>query len=693
MNNRLFSILLIFILGFCNPRQAVSNQINTQNAYVVNDKLHPFLYDNVLIDGIIGQAIDSCIINGVMAVNHTLYTVPFRDHTDRGGMFQGEFWGKWFTSAALAYAYKPYEILKTTLNSSYQSLISTQEPDGRISSYPREETFVNWDIWGRKYVLLGLMAYYEVTGDQEAIVVASRALDELISIAGPGKQKLTETGLEVLGSMSSTSILEPVVLVYKYTDNIKYLDFANYLVSLWSEPNAYTERGKRLIEDALKGVPPVSISSPKAYEMMSCFEGLCELYRATGDDLYLNAVLNFAREVVKREIMIVGSGSSAELWCDGAFRQTELLEQPMETCVTVTWIKLCYQLLRLTGDPFWADQMEITLYNSLLGAMSPDGHWWAYFTPLTGEKMPSPMQVPSCQSSCCVANGPRGLLTVPGWAMMLNSSNEPVINLYTSGQWSYHTKKGSLTTLRQTTEYPYGQKVSIEIDQSLPETYAIHLRIPGWSKKTAVYVNEEPISVNPSSYLKIERQWAKGDIITIHFDMRGRIVQSPGSVNHLAIMRGPIVLALDNRFVETADYNLWLYQKGTEWLFKEELGGLHYVLPTPVYLENTERYVELTPVYPTPEGVNMAFEAPFLYRYTHFFDHEVKPLVMVDFASAGNLYTQDNLFRVWLPQPIYMNAIFYENTWKILYREGTYRPEFPGRAMFGSPEDAWQRRN
>ena len=87
--------------------------------------------------------------------------------------------------------------------------------------------------------------------------------------------------------------------------------------------------------------------------------------------------------------MIVGSGSSGELWCDGTIRQTELLEKPMETCVTTTWIKLCYQLLRLTGDPDWADEMEVTLYNALLGAMMDEGNWWAYFSPLAGERTPS----------------------------------------------------------------------------------------------------------------------------------------------------------------------------------------------------------------------------------------------------------------------------------------------------------------
>ncbi|MBE0652832.1 MAG: glycoside hydrolase family 127 protein, partial [Bacteroidales bacterium] len=659
---------------------------NDEPGIVIADKLYPSDYLNAEIGGMLGQSIDSCIKNGVMAVNYPLYTLPFKDHTDKGGMFQGEFWGKWFTSAILAYAYQPEKSYKTIVKSSYESLINTQEQDGRISSYPRDETFVNWDIWGRKYALLGMMSYYELTRDKKALDAARLAVDELISISGPGKQKLTETSLQVLGSMSSTSILEPIVLIYKFSGEKKYLDFAEYLVSLWSEPNEYTDKGMRLIEDALAGVPPVSISSPKGYEMMSCFEGLCEMYRVTGNNLYLKAVVKFAESLLEREIMIVGSGSSAELWCDGAYRQTELLEQPMETCVTVTWIKLCYQLLRLTGDPLWADQMEVTLYNSLLGAMSPDGHWWAYFSPLAGERMPSPMQVPSCESSCCVANGPRGLLTVPGWSVMVDGSG-PVINLYTPGQWTHVSEKGTKVKLIQSTDYPVSDEVQINVHQKNPESYTISLRIPAWSKNTEIAVNGENISARPGTYAQIEREWKEGDIITIKLDLRGRIIQSPGSFNDLAVMRGPVVLALDNRLVEKADYNLWLYPENTQWIHKDELGGLSYVLPEPVNMAKTEKYIELKAVDPKPDGVVMAFEVPFLYRYTHFFKHEVKPLVMCDYASAGNLYSEENLFRVWIPQPMFMNEIFPRNTWKILYREGEKRPEFPDKILLGSPEN------
>jgi hypothetical protein len=686
--------ILFYVLILVAPVVSFSQKTN-QNHYPgqkVSDELWIAENENSQILGMLGNMIDSCISNGVMAVNYHLYSEPFKNKTDRGGKFQGEFWGKWFTSAVLAYGYQPTKEHKVILDSSIRELLESQDSDGRISSYPREETFVNWDIWGRKYALLGLLAYYEKTGDKQAMEAAVRATDELIEIAGPGKKKLTDTGLKVLGSMSSNSILEPVVLVYKYSGNKKYLDFARYIVKQWSEPSTYSAEGIRLIENALLRVYPVNISSPKAYEMMSCYEGLCELYRATGDSIYLKAVTNFANSLLEREIMITGSGSSTELWCDGAFRQTELLEQPMETCVTVTWMKLCYQLLRVTGNSVWADQMEISLYNSLKGAMNSEGNWWAYFSPLAGERMPSPMQVPSCESSCCVANGPRGLLTIPQWAVMVNE-NGPVINLYTQGSWKGTLAGGTDYELNQITDYPKGDKVEITIRQKKSVKYTISLRIPEWSKTTEIKINGEKIDCSAGEYARITREWKDGDKIELILDMRGRIIQAPGNINDMAVMRGPVVLAMDNRFIEPADYNLWLYPANTKWESENELGNLRYVLPRPVNQTPVVQYIELTPVQNKPDNVWMAFEVPFLYKYTHFFKHSVKKLVMCDYASAGNLYTTDNLFRVWISQPLFMNDIFPNNTWKILFREGEKRPVFPELKHPGDIGNTWERRD
>ena len=172
--------------------------------------------------------------------------------------------------------------------------------------------------------------------------------------------------------------------------------------------------------------------------------------------------------------MIHGSGSNQELWCDGARIQTETMEQPVETCVTATWMKLCDQLLRLTGDPVWADQLEISLYNALLGAMTPDGAWWAYFSPLSGQRVPSHYQHDDCQLSCCVANGPRGLFLTPRWAVM-GCKTGIVLNLYSPGSATQKLADGTEVKLVQQTDYPVGDTITLTVSPEKKSKFTLKL--------------------------------------------------------------------------------------------------------------------------------------------------------------------------------------------------------------------------
>ena len=101
---------------------------------------------------------------------------------------------------------------------------------------------------------------------------------------------------------------------------------------------------------------------------MSCYDGLLELYKVTNDPRYLKAVEATVTSIIADEINIAGSGSSFECFYKGKALQTEPAYHTMETCVTMTWMKLCYDLLRLTRNPLYADQIERTVYNALLAA-------------------------------------------------------------------------------------------------------------------------------------------------------------------------------------------------------------------------------------------------------------------------------------------------------------------------------------
>ena len=86
----------------------------------------------------------------------------FRIHSDVDNDWRGEFWGKLMRGASLTYRATKNEQLYAVLVETVLDLLSTQEPNGRISSYPQEKELLGWDMWSRKYVMLGLEYFLEI---------------------------------------------------------------------------------------------------------------------------------------------------------------------------------------------------------------------------------------------------------------------------------------------------------------------------------------------------------------------------------------------------------------------------------------------------------------------------------------------------------------------------------------------------
>ena len=370
----------------------------------------------------------------------------------------------------------------------------------------------------------------------------------------------------------------------------------------------------------------------EAYEMMSCYEGLLELYKITKEPRYLSAVEKTVRNIIDTEINAAGSSSAFECWYHGKSQQTRPTYHTMETCVTITWMKLCQSLLCLTGNPIYADQLEITAYNALLASMKDDASQIAKYSPLEGQRHPGEEQC-GMKINCCNANGPRGFALLPQFALM-QAEREVYVNLYTGFDANVDLDKKAKITLKQQSEYPAEGKIAIHVESAKPEMFAISLRIPAWSKENSVSVNGEQLGgVVSGAYYRISRTWKKGDVITLNLDVRGRMVREN---THIAMMKGPVVLARDTRFADG------------------------FVDETARFIE-TDGYVELTPAVHQPSGVWMAFTAP-LTLGTDLEGEDANPrqIQFCDFASAGNTWQADARYRVWIPETLNVMNTEYE---------------------------------
>lgn len=195
---------------------------------VIKDELRPA--DAAQLTDFIGARLDSAYRNRIMKQDIAKLAEPFANRSETS-CWQSEFWGKWFTSAVLAYRYKPSPNLKTKLDEAVKLLLSTQTNDGYIGNYKTDKHLQAWDIWGRKYCLLGLISYYDLTKDKSILTAASRIADHLMNELAAQNAPIVRQGNH--RGMAASSVLEPVVLLYNRTRNKKYLDFAKEIVRQW----------------------------------------------------------------------------------------------------------------------------------------------------------------------------------------------------------------------------------------------------------------------------------------------------------------------------------------------------------------------------------------------------------------------------------------------------------------------------
>lgn len=504
-----------------------------------------------------------------------LFAAQFRigNTDDRDGGWRIEYWGKMMRGACFTYAYTQNEALYEILENTVRDLLRAQDKEGRITTYSPAKEFTSWDMWGRKYVLLGLQYFLEICKDDtlsdEVLLAVCRQADYIMSKVGEeeGKMNILYTS-HCWEGLNASSVLEPFVRLYHITKERKYLDFSSYIIRMGGL------RSMNIFEEAYLGKTyPYEYPVTKAYEMISNFEGILEYYRATGEEKYLTMAKNFARLVMDSDITVIGcAGTTHELFDHSRVTQFDPAFDGImqETCVTVTWMKFCYQLLCLTGDSVYADQIEVSMYNAFFGAINVNHNI------CKGQDFPFDSYSPLLNGvrgrlvggykdlirnrfwwGCCVAIGAAGTGLLPMTAAM-KTKNGVAVNLYFEGTYTQTLPNGKFVRLISKTDYPKNGNVKMTVETDSKEPFALRFRIPLWSKQTRFIVNGEPIVSQTDGYFTVERIWQNGDRIELDFDMRVRILYAKDidpnakaeAICHFALLRGPIALARDSAFGE-----------------------------------------------------------------------------------------------------------------------------------------------
>jgi DUF1680 family protein len=529
---------------------------------------------HVALGGVLGEALAANVsgrlsrfIVDEQSPAISLFAPAHRDCNHEGDWY-GEHAGKWLYAASRAAHRTGDSKLRENVLRVADFLVSVQSPDGYLGTYASERRFNRkqpppqrtwdgapsqrtWDIWTHSYMILGLIEVNKHFTDARYVSAARRIGDLCWHALTEGGIDITELGNHF--GMSATVLLDPAVELYFATGESRYLRLAERIVE-----QAEARAELRLIAQALAGADAAEIATGKAYQLCWNLVGLAKLHRATGEAHY-GEVVHLLWESIRAHHLTLGGGP----WGGVAHRSREVFNHPsvfsprgyVETCSILAWLQLNRELLALTGEARYADEIERTIYNDLLGAQAPNGEDWCYYS------FPNGRRVHTTYWRCCKSSGAMALEEIPSLTYGVQGT-DVCVYLFAPGRATLRTPLGNVR-LEQKTHYPFDGRIHLRVDPEQPGHFAIRIRVPRWAKSIEILGEGAPIgTAEQDGFAVIEREWRAGDEIEIRFDVRPMlqrrishsvqesrapdgdpIAQEVMRYDYLAITRGPLVYA------------------------------------------------------------------------------------------------------------------------------------------------------
>ena len=270
------------------------------------------------------------------------------------------------------------------------------------------------------------------------------------------------------------------------------------------------------------------------------FERIAEL---TDDEAYHNASAYFWDIVTGERTLAFGGNSRREHFPSKEACQDFVTDiDGPETCNTNNMLKLSEELHRRNPEARYADFYELATFNHILSSQHPEHGGYVYFTSARPRHYRN-YSAPNEAMWCCVGTGMENHGKY-GQFVYTKKSDNLFVNLFVASELNWKERG---IVLRQETGFPYAETSKITIAQGKGE-FTLQVRYPGWVKPDAfqVKVNGKPVTIvtGPSSYVAISRQWKKGDVVELTFPMHNSVKYLPNLPQYIALMHGPIMLAM-----------------------------------------------------------------------------------------------------------------------------------------------------
>ncbi|MGH7450817.1 MAG: glycoside hydrolase family 127 protein, partial [bacterium] len=441
---------------------------------------------------------------------------------------------KWMEAAAYSLTTHPEPQLETQLDGVVDMIAKAQQSDGYLNTHftvvRPEMRFANLRDWHELYcaghLIEAAVAYFHATGKKKFLDVVCRYADHIDSVFGtqPGQKR---------GYDGHEEIELALVKLYHATGERRYLQLAKYFVdergqqphyfdveakargedpaSYWAKTHEYTQSHIPVREQTVPG--------GHAVRGMYLYSAMADLAAEFNDHELLKACRSIWRHLVAKRVYITGGIGSSRA-NEGYTTDYDLPNETAyaETCAAIGLILCTHRLLQIEPDGVYADVMERALYNGALSGVSLRGDRFFYENPLESRGNRHRWEWHEC--SCCPPNIAR-LLASLGQYIYSRRKNGLYVHLYIGGSVTFDVGKEKVR-LSQQTDYPWDDKIHLQIDAGAPIAFTLALRIPGWCRAPEISINGENVliaSVLQKGYAKLSRSWQSGDKIELDLPM------------------------------------------------------------------------------------------------------------------------------------------------------------------------------
>jgi uncharacterized protein len=489
----------------------------------------------------------------------------------RKGKFEGIFYDDsdvYKALEAMAYAIKdhPDPDLEKKADEWISKIAAAQLPDGYINTYftlngldKRWTDMSMHEDYNGGHLIEAAVAYFHATGKKQLLDVALRFANHFDSLFGPGKRHWV-TGHEELELA--------LVKLYTCTGNPKYLKLAQWLLEErghgFAKGYTWTDWKDTAYAQDLMPVKDTRKITGHAVRAMYLYTGTADVASFTGDPGYLKAMQAIWEDLVNRNMYLTGGiGSSGNNEGFSSDYDLPNSQAYCETCASVGMIFWNQRMNLLTGEGKYADVLEKTLYNAALDGISLSGDRFFYGNPLASDGHQK--RSPWFGTACCPANIAR-LLASLGNYIYMRSDQGLWVNLFIGSKTSVQIDKSQMG-IELFTQYPWEGKVEIHLSPDRKTRMTLYLRIPGWTQGRPVpgdlyhFVHDRPTGFNlkvndqvvsyrmEKGYALIDREWKKGDVVSLDLPMEVEQVVAKDSVkadaDKVALQRGPLVYCVE----------------------------------------------------------------------------------------------------------------------------------------------------